>query len=95
MNSFDEKSLEDLMNDVNFPLPDTLDLDFDYDCEGQGFVGDGRGPMPAVGTDYMLDQQYGAVAALATQVIQSAKPSYLNLAMYLAWTYRKHAWQES
>ena len=66
MNSFDEKSLEDLMNDANFPLPDTLDLDFDYVFEDQG-LNDKNGEVP-VGMDYMLDQQYGAVAALATQV---------------------------
>lgn len=55
------------MNDANFPLPDTLDLDFDYDFEGQDLPVDSRGLMPPAGSDYMFDQQYGAVAALATQ----------------------------
>jgi hypothetical protein len=65
----EEQSLEDLMNDANFPLPDTLDLDFDYDFEGQSVLDD-TGLRPP-GADYMLDQQYGAVAALATQVRMS------------------------
>lgn len=51
----------------DFPLPegDLLDLDFDFDSTD--FLDEAFGLIDTP-MDSMLDQQYGAVAALATQV---------------------------
>ena len=68
-NADDQNRLEELMSDVNFPMPgpDDLDLDFDFDFEASGLARPGKG-RPETPRENMLDQQYGAVAALATQV---------------------------
>lgn len=65
----EQRKLDDLMSDVNFPMPgpEDLDLDFDFDFETSKLTEIGRGP-PATPRENILDQQYGAVAALATQV---------------------------
>ena len=60
--------LDEFMSDANFPLPgpDEIDLEFDFDFDATEPVKAGIG-SPATPCDSILDQQYGAVAALATQ----------------------------
>ena len=67
-NAEEQGRLDELMNDVNFPMPgvDDLDLDFDYEFNAQDLPRFGVG-TPAAPNEYLLDQQFGAVAALATQ----------------------------
>ena len=71
-----QRKLEDLINDANFPMPgpEDLDLDFDYDFE-TGRIARGA---PSTPRDNVLEQQYGAVAALATQVSCNAHRFYLR-----------------
>lgn len=84
----EQSRLEDLMNDVNFPMPgpEDLDLDFDFDFETSKLAKAGKGvPMPR---ENMFDQQYGAVAALATQVCRSA-PVAIRLYNVIATRYTR------
>lgn len=72
-NAEEQRRLDDLISDVNFPMPeaDDLDLDFDFDFSAKDVTNAGTG-LPAVPDEYMLDHQYGAVAALATQASWSS-----------------------
>ena len=67
-NAEEQRRLDELMNDVNFPLPgpEDLDLEFDFDFDASKSNRPGKEPSLPV-REHILDQQYGAVAALATQ----------------------------
>lgn len=67
-NAEEQRRLDELMNDVNFPMPgpEDLDLDFDFDFDASKAGRPGKEPSEPA-RENILDQQYGAVAALATQ----------------------------
>lgn len=67
-NAEEQRRLDELMNDVNFPMPgpEELDLDFDFDFDASKSYRSGKEPSLPV-RESIVDQQYGAVAALATQ----------------------------
>ncbi len=74
-NAEEQRRLDELMNDVDFPMPgpEDLDLDFDFDFDANRVNRPGMEPsLPA--REHILDQQYGAVAALATQVLSLPSP---------------------
>ena len=67
-NAEEQRRLDELINDKNFPMPgpEDLDLDFDFDFDASHSNRPGNEPSLPVRED-ILDQQFGAVAALATQ----------------------------
>ena len=74
------RHLDELINDINFPLPDGDMLDLDFDFESSDFLDEALG-LQDTPMESLLDQQYGAVAALATQVCVSLAPSLKGLCL--------------
>lgn len=61
----------------NFPLPESDFLDLDFDFDSTNFLDEALG-LQDTPMDSMLDQQYGAVAALATQAGSNLKQLVLK-----------------